>query len=90
MSSTTPTQRLADYLLGGTLDEFVRSRRPDRSWRLIARDLYEATGHEIDVTYMTLTNWYQDLIGDEPDVGEPNLDEDADAEPDVVELARSA
>lgn len=59
----TPTGRLADVLLGdnGPLERFVRSRRTNgRSWRLIARDLYEATGREVDVTYETLRSWFPD------------------------------
>jgi hypothetical protein len=60
MSNGTPTQRLADILLGQPLEAFVRERRPDRSWRLIARDIYEATKGEIDVTPVTLSNWYAD------------------------------
>lgn len=57
----TATHRLADSLLGddGPLEDFVRIRRVDgRSWRLIARDLYERT--EIDVTYETLRSWFPD------------------------------
>lgn len=60
MSNGTPTQRLADVLLGGPLETFVRQRRPARSWRLIARDIYDATKGEIDVTPVTLSNWYSD------------------------------
>ena len=52
-------QRLADTLLEGGLDDFVQSRRSTgRSWRLIARDLYEIT--QLDVTYETLRSWYPD------------------------------
>lgn len=59
----TRTQRLADLLLGdaGPLEHFIRTRRAEgRAWRLIARDLYEATDHEIDVTYETLRSWFPD------------------------------
>lgn len=58
----TPTVRLAEVLLGGdgALEEFVSSRRPQRSWRLLARDLYEATDGQIDVTYETLRSWFPD------------------------------
>lgn len=59
----TPTHRLADHLLGdrGPLEDFVRSRRADgRSWRLIARDLYEATDRGVDLTYQTLWTWFPD------------------------------
>ena len=54
-----PMKRLADALLGGKLDEFVGSRRAQgRAWRLIARDLWEATNGEIDVTHETIRYWY--------------------------------
>lgn len=57
----TPTRRLADLMLGGALDDFVLTRRASgRSWRLISRDLWEATGGELDVTYETLRGWYLD------------------------------
>lgn len=56
----TPTQLAANHLLDGKLDEFVGSRRADgRSWRLIARDLHEATG--LDVTHETLRTWFVDV-----------------------------
>lgn len=58
----TPTARLAEHLLGRPLSEFVRDRRADGlAWRLISRDLYEATDHEIDVTYETLRTWFPDV-----------------------------
>lgn len=62
---STPTRRLADLLLVDvSLDEFVASRRArGRAWRLIARDLWEATHGEIDVTFETLRQWYPE---DEP------------------------
>lgn len=72
----TPTRRLADILLGddGPLGQFVIARRvrpapgrPRRSWRLIARDLLEATGGEIDLTGESLRQWF------------PTADADADA-----------
>ena len=59
----TPRHRLANLLLGdqGPLEEFVRIRRAEgRPWRLIARDLYEATDSEVDVTYETLRQWFPD------------------------------
>lgn len=64
MPTGTPTQQLANHLLGGTLEQFVKERRPGRAWRLIARDLYEATG--IDVTYETLRAWYGDDEAESP------------------------
>jgi len=53
----TPTQRLAEAL-GVDLADFIASRRPARSWRLIARDLRDATDGQVDVTPETLRNWY--------------------------------
>lgn len=68
--ASTPTAQLADLILGddGPLEDFVRSRRAtNRAWRLIARDLYEATGQRIDVTYETLRSWYPDEADDPAD-----------------------
>lgn len=58
----TTHHRLADLLLGdeGPLETFVRSRRPKRAWRLIARDLYEVTEKQVDLTYETLRSWFPD------------------------------
>lgn len=63
----TATQRLTAIVLaqhgGGSLDEFVRARRaldPPRPWRLIARDLYEATDREVDLAFETLRGWFPD------------------------------
>jgi hypothetical protein len=59
----TPNHRLADLVLAaeGPLEAFVRSRREGgRAWRLIARDLYEQTGHQVDLTYETLRSWFPD------------------------------
>lgn len=56
-TNVSVTQRLADTLLEGQLEQFVRSRRAQgRSWRLISRDLYEAT--QVDVSYETLRTWF--------------------------------
>ena len=57
----TPSHRLADALLGddGPLETFVRARRADgKSWRLIARDLFDATEGGVDVTVQTLCTWF--------------------------------
>lgn len=61
MRSKTPTEQLADVLLGQPLQDYVLSRRPERSWRLIARDVYTATNGRIDVTHETLRGWYSEL-----------------------------
>lgn len=56
----TPTRRLADALLSEPLDEFVASRRGQgKPWRLIARELWAATDGQIDITEVTLQNWYR-------------------------------
>jgi hypothetical protein len=56
--SLSATQRLATILLGQDVNEFIDSRREaGRPWRYIARDLYDATNGQIDVTYETLRNW---------------------------------
>lgn len=60
----TVTRRLAEMILEESLDDFVTSRRmqsPPRAWRLISRDLWEATDSQIDVTYETLRSWYPEL-----------------------------
>jgi hypothetical protein len=55
----TPTRRLADTLLDGRLDEFVTSRRAEgRPWRLICRDLRDATDGAIDITEVTIRSWF--------------------------------
>ena len=48
----TPLQQLADMLLGRPVVDFIAERRADgRPWRFVARDLYEATNGQVDVTY---------------------------------------
>lgn len=57
----TPTQKLASMLLGRPVDEWIRSRRTaGRSWRLVSRDLYEATNGQIDVTHEAIRRWVAD------------------------------
>lgn len=54
-----PMQRLADVLVDGGLEKFVRDRRAKRrSWRLIERDLYLATNGQADVSFESLRKWY--------------------------------
>ena len=56
----TPHQRMASLLLGKPVDVWIRERRATgRSWRLIARDLYEATGGQVDVTHEALRRWIE-------------------------------
>lgn len=55
----TPTQQLATMLLGRDVTEFINEKREHgRAWRFIARDLYDATDGQIDVTYETLRSWH--------------------------------
>lgn len=58
-AESSSLRRVAEELLGGPgeLADFVAVRRAvGRSWRLISRDLYEAT--KVDVTYETLRRWF--------------------------------
>lgn len=64
MQPDSALRRLADTLLEGGLDDFVESRRRDgKSWRLICRDLREATNGEIDITEVTLRGWHAASVG---------------------------
>lgn len=59
MTTESPTQRLASILLGRPLDGWIADQRAaGRSWRLVARDLYEATNGQIDVTHETVRTWF--------------------------------
>ena len=54
----TPTQKLASIILGQDVREWITQRRSDgRSWRLISRDLYEATNRQVDVTHESIRSW---------------------------------
>ena len=54
----TPTQKLASIILGQDVREWIVRRRSDgRSWRLISRDLYEATNKQVDVTHESIRSW---------------------------------
>lgn len=60
-SALSPSQVLADHLLGRSLADYVaekRTSRPRWSWRLIAEQLAEDTDGKVDVTGETLRNWY--------------------------------
>lgn len=58
----TATQKLASHLLGGDVRDFIRVRRDaGRAWRFVARDLYDATAGQVDVTYETLRQWHEDV-----------------------------
>ena len=57
----TPTQRLAGMILGKPVKDYIAERRAlGRSWRLVARDLYDATNGQIDITYQAAKNWAAD------------------------------
>lgn len=57
----TPTFQLADMLLPEGLPSFVAERRAaGRSWRRLARDIYDATDQRIDVSFETLRGWFSD------------------------------
>lgn len=57
MAQMTATQRLADHLLGGNLDEYVAKRRAKGdSWRRISLDLRDDTG--VEVTSEAVRGWY--------------------------------
>lgn len=56
----TPSQRLAELVLGESLEDFVRERRPGSSWRRIAQALHEATNGDIDLAPETLRLWFPD------------------------------
>ena len=63
----TANQRLADVILGRSVDDFVTERREGgKSWRLIARDLYSVTDGQVDVTAETLRSWYPDAAEQVP------------------------
>ena len=62
---STPTQRLADLMLGenGPLERFVRDRRgqdPPQPWRYISRDLRDLTDGQVDITEQSLRTWFRD------------------------------
>jgi hypothetical protein len=63
---------LADALLGGHFTEFVLMRRKaGLSWRRIALALRDETG--LDVTGMTLSNWF---ASERPDAVYPDAQRD--------------
>lgn len=61
----TPTARLADHLLPGGLEPFVRTRRDaGMSWRKIALEIRDATDRAIEVTHQALYSWFDDENGE--------------------------
>jgi hypothetical protein len=54
----TSTQKLAGIILGRPVEDWIDDRRTaGRSWRLIARDLYEATNGQVDITHEAVRRW---------------------------------
>jgi hypothetical protein len=65
MSSMTPLRRAVEAVVeartGSSLTAFVARRRADgRSWRLIARDLADATAGLVDVSPEAMRRWCAD------------------------------
>lgn len=57
MAKQTTTQRLAEHLLGASLEEYVRRRRTaGESWRQISLGLRDDI--DLDVTEAALRSWY--------------------------------
>ena len=57
----SPTYRLADVLLEGNLRTFVQEQRAaGRSWRWISHELWSLTDRQINVSDVTLRNWFVD------------------------------
>ena len=64
----TAAKRLADLLLGEPVETWIAQRREKKvAYRLIARELFEATDGEIDVTDNTIRNWLRYAEPNEPD-----------------------
>ena len=54
----TPTQQLAEMILGEPIEAWIAKQRADGiAWRIVARNRYGATNGRIDVTHETLRNW---------------------------------
>lgn len=59
--SLTPTQRLAEVVLGRPLDQYVaekRQSRPRWSWSLIAEQLADDTSGQVTVSAEILRVWF--------------------------------
>lgn len=60
LNHETPTQRLASLILGQSVTDFIAARRATGTpWRLIERELRDATDGQIDVTHETLRQWHE-------------------------------
>lgn len=53
----TSTQLLADHVLGRPVEAWLQERRPNRSYRRLAQDLYRETNGVVDVTDRTVRLW---------------------------------
>lgn len=59
----TPKEQLASLILGRDVRDFIAERRAEgRSWRLVARDIYDATNQRVDVTYETVRQWCDEQV----------------------------
>ena len=61
----TPTQQVAELILGRPLAEYVaekRSARPRWPWRLIAEQLATDTDGQVTVTHEALRSWFPDRV----------------------------
>jgi hypothetical protein len=57
----TYLRQLADHVLGGRLDAFVAEHRAQGvGWEAIAKELWDCTGHKINLSGQTLRGWYHD------------------------------
>lgn len=55
----THLRQFADHVLGGRLDSFVTEHRARGvSWEAIAKELWDYTGHKINLSGQTLRGWY--------------------------------
>lgn len=64
--SATPLKLLAEHLLDEPLDDYVLSKRrarPQWPWQLIAEQLAEDTGGQVNLSRETLRLWYTDELG---------------------------
>lgn len=61
MPKQTAKQRLADFILGRPLAEFVAERRADDvAWRRISRELLDSTDGAVDISGESLRAWFGD------------------------------
>lgn len=57
----TPTQRLADHLLGESAETWIKAKRDaGLSWRRVSLVLRDETDGQIDVTPTTLISWFDE------------------------------